>query len=249
MKSILTVTEHRPWPLPASPWVMGMAWHNLLFLHWPVPASWLQPYIPAGLELQTYDGTAWIAVVPFRMTAVRPRFVPSLPWFSAFPELNVRTYVTVGGKPGVWFFSLDAGNPFAVRGARMGFHLPYFDARMLLNQQGETIQYSSSRTHKGAKEGVFIGRYRPTSPVYLSQPGSFEHWLTERYCLYSVDQNGRIWRGEIHHIPWPLQTAEVDIHLNTMTHQLGFDLPDTPPLAHYAHSLPVVAWLIHRVSE
>jgi hypothetical protein len=232
---------------------MGMKWHNLLFLHWPIPADWLQPHIPAGLELQTYDGMAWIGVVPFRMTAVRPRLVPSLPWFSTFPELNVRTYVTAEHKPGVWFFSLDAANPFAVRVARTAFHLPYFDARMSLRQEGEAIHYSSTRTDRRvfppqlSNEAVFIGRYRPTGPFYQSQTGSFESWLTERYCLYSADKNGRIWRSDIHHIPWSLQTAEVDIDVNTMTHPLGFDLPDTPPLAHYAHYLDVVAWLIHRV--
>lgn len=247
MKDILHQTTHRPWPLPRSPWAMAMQWHDLLFLHWPVPADRLRPHIPAGLELQTFDGTAWIGVVPFRMAGTRPRFVPSLPWFSAFPELNVRTYVTAENKPGVWFFSLDAANPFAVQVARAAFHLPYFNAHMGLKRVDEVVHYTSTRTHKGAAEATFIGRYWPTGPVYHSQPGSFDHWLTERYCLYSADKNGRIWRGEIHHIPWPLHPAAADIDLNTMTHQLGFDLPHEPTTAHFVHRLDVPAWLIHPV--
>src|SRR4051794_18976444 len=120
--------HQRPWPVPQSPWVMAMQWLDLLFMHWPVPAKALRSYIPRNLEIDTYDGTAWIGVVPFRMAGVRPRMTPALPWLSAFPELNVRTYVTIGGKPGVWFFSLDAGNPVAVEGARSLFHLNYYNA-------------------------------------------------------------------------------------------------------------------------
>src|SRR5919202_1981641 len=108
---------HRPWPLPPRPWVLAMQWHDLLFMHGPVPPALLRPLIPPALELETFDGTAWLGITPFRMAGTRPRFVPPLPWVSAFPELNVRTYVTAEGKPGVWFFSLDAGNPLAARGA------------------------------------------------------------------------------------------------------------------------------------
>ena len=121
---------HRPWPLPSRPWVLAMQWHDLLFMHWPVSPAVLRPAIPPMLELETFDGAAWLGVTPFRMKGTRPPLVPPLPWFSAFPELNVRTYVTAEGKPGVWFFSLDAGNPLAVRGARALFHLPYYGAVM-----------------------------------------------------------------------------------------------------------------------
>src|SRR5262245_10075958 len=127
---MITDTEHRPWPLPGRPWVMAMRWHDLLFAHWPVDPAVLRPLIPASLQIDTYDGQAWIGVVPFRMTGVRPRFVPPLPGLSAFAEINVRTYVTIEQKPGVWFFSLDAANRLAVWAARLSYHLPYCFARI-----------------------------------------------------------------------------------------------------------------------
>ena len=111
--------------MPSRPWVLAMQWHDLLFMHWPMAPAALRPLVPPPLELDTRDGTAWIGVVPFRMQGVHPHLMPNLPWISAFAELNVRTYVTIGGKPGVWFFSLDAANPLAVRAARLGFRLPY----------------------------------------------------------------------------------------------------------------------------
>src|SRR5215216_5561646 len=173
-------TKHRPWPLPNRPWVMAMQWHDLLFMHWPVHASVLRPYIPPALELETFDGTAWLGITPFRMEGARPRLFPPLPWFSAFPELNVRTYVTAEGKPGVWFFSLDASNPLAVRGARYLFHLPYYDASMRSESCDGLVRYSSTRTHHDAFPAVFIGRYRSTGAVYHSTVGTLDHWLTER---------------------------------------------------------------------
>src|SRR3954467_8766290 len=128
--TILNETAHRPWPMPASPWIMTQTWHDLLFAHWPVDARTLQAHLPAGLPLDRHDGQAWIGIVPFHITNLAPRGVPSVPFVSAFPELNVRTYVTLDGKPGGFFFSLDAGSAIAVAGARTLFHLPYFTARM-----------------------------------------------------------------------------------------------------------------------
>src|SRR5437867_5100192 len=127
-RKLLNQTSHRPWPLPSRPWVTTMRWHDLLFLHWPVRPEIIRPLIPNGLELDTFDGAAWIGVVPFRMTGVRLRWLPPLPGISAFPELNVRTYVRVRDRPGVYFFSLDAGSRTAVAMARAWFHLPYFHA-------------------------------------------------------------------------------------------------------------------------
>ena len=127
-----------------------MSWHDLLFMHWPVPQEALRPQIPPALQLDTFDGSAWLSVPPFRMSATRPRCLPSVPPLSNFPELNVRTYVTAEGKPGIWFFSLDAANPVAVRLARATFHLPYFDARMSCQVTGDEVRYGSVRTHRGA---------------------------------------------------------------------------------------------------
>jgi uncharacterized protein YqjF (DUF2071 family) len=225
-----------------------MRWHDLLFAHWPVKPDVLRSYIPASLAIDTFDGTAWIGVVPFRMSEVVPRLVPPIPWLSAFPELNVRTYVIAEGKPGVWFFSLDAGNPIAVELARDAFHLPYYNARMSCRRAQGIIEYSSVRTHRNAPPAAFQGQYRPTGPAYEARLGALESWLTDRYCLYSANRDGVTWRGDIDHAPWPLQPAEADIGHNTMTAQIGLTLPDTKPLLHFAEHLEVVAWLPRRLS-
>ena len=208
----------------------------------------MRPLIPAPLELETFDGAAWLGVVPFGMRGVRPRATPAVPWLSAFPELNVRTYVTLADKPGVWFFSLDAGNPVAVRTARQAFHLPYYDARMMIGHEGKgLIHYTSRRTHRSAPPTLFAARYRPTGPVALAGQGSLAAWLTERYCLYAADRRSGIWRGEIHHARWPLQPAEVEIECNTMAAPLGVTLHSSRPLLHFAQRLDVVAWTLEAV--
>ncbi len=135
------------------------------------------------------------------MSGVRLRGAPAVPWLSAFPELNVRTYVKYGGKPGVWFFSLDAGNALAVAIARVWFHLPYFRARMSCDGRDGYIYYRSGRTHRRAPSAVLKCRYRPSNEVFYPQPGTLEYFLTERYCLYASGGNGRLICVEIHHPP------------------------------------------------
>lgn len=223
-----------------------MRWHDLLFMHWPVAPSALRPFLPPALELETFAGAAWLGVVPFRMTGVRLRFTPALPGLAAFPELNVRTYVTAGGKPGVWFFSLDAAKPLAVEAARLGYHLPYQHARMHCDTLGTTIEYCSERCHSGAPPARFHARYWPTGPVYAAAPASLESWLTERYCLYAANRHGRVWRGDIDHQPWPLQPAAATIKANSMVAPLGLSL-DGPPLLHFARRLDVVAWSLESL--
>lgn len=244
---MMTQTAHRPWPLPEGPWIMAQTWNDLLFAHWPVSADLLAPFIPAGLAIDRFEGEAWLGVVPFWMSGVRPRYVPSLPYFSRFAELNVRTYVVAGGKPGVLFLSLDAANPVAVAAARRWFHLPYFNAAMSVQEERGTIRYSSRRIHRGAPEAVFTGSYRPTSPVFTARPGTLEHWLTERYCLYTADRHGNLLRGEIHHQPWPLQWAEAEIEQNSMAACHGLTLPDTKPLLHFSKTLQTRIWGLRRV--
>jgi uncharacterized protein YqjF (DUF2071 family) len=241
--------DHRPWPPPAEPWDMTQTWYHLLFAHWPISAAAMRALVPAGLELDTYDGQAWLGVVPFGMTRVYPRRTFPVPWLSRFLELNVRTYVTYGGKPGVLFFSLDAANSAAVAIARRFFRLPYFHAHMRLAQRGGWIHYTSYRIHAGAPPAEFDGRYRPAGPVYASQPGTLEAWLTERYCLYTVGPKGEVYRGEIHHARWPLQPAEAEITANTVALPLGLRLPETPPILHFARSLKTWEWLIKRVDR
>jgi len=166
MLHILDQTAHRPWSLPTGPWIMAQSWHDLLFAHWPIDAALLRPHIPAALQIDSFEGQAWIAVVPFRMSGVRLRWTPAFPWLSAFPEMNVRTYVSAGGKPGVWFFSLDARNPLAVAIARAWFHLPYFRAQMNCEERDGWIHYRSERRHPGAAAGIFEGKYRPAGEIF-----------------------------------------------------------------------------------
>ena len=226
-----------------------MSWHDLLFMHWPVPEEWLRPLIPPALHLDTFDGSAWLGVVPFRMSGVRPRGLPGVPPLSNFPELNLRTYVSAEGKPGVWFFSLDAHNPVAVRLARATFSLPYYDAKMFCHSAGEEVSYASVRTHKNAPAARFVGRYRPTGENFESRPETLENFLTERYCLYSADGRGNVRRGDIHHHMWSLQGAEAETAALKMTGQIGVELPDTKPVLHYARRLDVIAWRPRRVDR
>lgn len=243
---ILKQTEHRPWPLPSRPWVLKMHWHDLAFMHWPIEASVLRPLIPAPLEIDCFDGTAWLGVVPFRMSGVRPRFTPAVPKLSAFPEINVRTYVKTQGKAGVWFFSLDVTNKLAVFIARKLFHLAYFQARMDMTQEEDWIRYTSSRMANDYP-GAIDCRYRPTGKVYRATEDSLDEWLTERYFLYSADKRGRVFRGDIHHTPWPLQPAEVDMRSSSMEQHFGLDSHCPAPLVHFARHLEVVAWGICNI--
>jgi uncharacterized protein YqjF (DUF2071 family) len=245
--SMIGQTSHRPWPPPTRPWLMVMCWHDLLFAHWPVAAGPLRALLPEGLQLDLFEGQAWLGVVPFGMRGVRPRGLPAVPHLSAFPEINLRTYVTRDGKPGVWFFSLDAARWLAVRLARR-IHLPYFDAQMKLASSNDGwIEYRSRRVHRYAAHAEFHGRYRPTGPAYQSRDGQLDHWLTHRYALYTADQRGRLARLEVHHPPWSLQPAEVELSINRMSEQIGIELPPVPELVHFSASLDVVAWWPERV--
>lgn len=249
MSALSIPVDHRPWPLPSRPWVMSMVWRDLAFLHWPVKADVLRPLVPPGLAVDTLDGSAWLGAVPFAMEAVCPRFTPRIPPVSDFLELNLRTYVTCEGKPGVFFFSLDAASWLGVRLARRFFYLPYFDARMRCQQTSAGIDYDSERTHKGAPHASFQASYHPIGEPSQSAPGSAEHWLTERYCLYAASPDGRLFRGDIHHAPWPLQRTEYDIRTNGLGEQIGIPLTGPPVFAHFAESLYVQAWLIAPVGR
>lgn len=220
---------------------MKQIWHDLLFAHWPLPSEKLRPLVPAQLTLDTFDGRCWVGVVPFRMSGIRARGLPAIPGLSRFPELNVRTYVTYDGKPGVYFFSLDAANRPAVWAARKFYHLPYFYATMTSKEIGDSIHYYSRRFGADAQ---FRGHYRPTTDVRVREKGSIEHWFTERYCLYTTDE-GQTFRGEIHHQPWPLQDAEAEFEIKTVAAAAGISLSGSPVL-HFARRLEVLIWPLHR---
>jgi uncharacterized protein YqjF (DUF2071 family) len=219
---------------------MTQTWHDLLFAHWAIDPGVLARKLPVELPLDLFDGSAWIGVIPFHMTNVVPRGVPSLPMLSAFAELNVRTYVTVGGKPGVYFFSLDAASTLAVIGARTVFHLPYFRAEMAVSVGAKRVTYRTVR--RSATNAQFAGTYEPAGAIASPLPGTLEYFLTERYCLYTTTRAGEPRRLEIHHKPWPLQPAEAQIAVNTMTVAAGIALPAEPPLLHFAKRMDVLTW-------
>jgi uncharacterized protein len=239
---VLRETEHRPWPLPRGAWLMAQTWEDLLFAHWAVPPERLRPLLPASVPLDVREGSAWVAVTPFRVSAIRLRGVPHLPGVTSFPELNVRTYTTIDGKPGIWFMSLDAARALAVFGARRTYRLPYFKASMECRESEGWIEYRSRRVSRDGEPAELAGRYRPTGPQKPPAPGSLEHWLTERYCLYTLDEHGDVLRADIQHPPWPLQSAQATFERVTMAAPYGLELSEPPALLHFAARQDVLIW-------
>jgi uncharacterized protein YqjF (DUF2071 family) len=227
---------------------MAQTWHNLLFAHWPVAPEVLRPHLPPGLTLDTFDGQAWIGLILFRLSGIRLRGCPPVPLMSSFPEINVRTYIRDEGRPAILFLSLDADNLLGIELAKRWYHLPYLQAKMQFSSDGDAVQFTSHRTSPQAPFAAFSGSYGPTGPAMPSAPGSLEHWLTERYRLYTVDRRGGLHRGDIYHDPWPLQPATATITANTMAQAHGITLPDTAPLCHYTRHMPARFWLPQRVS-
>ena len=243
-QGLLAHTQHRPWPVPEAPWRVRMSWRTLLFAHFAVDAPTLAARLPPGLELDCFDGVAYVGIVPFVMDNVGYRELPTpRPW-ARFCELNVRTYVACDGKPGVWFFSLDAERRLAVEGARATFNLPYFNAATDCTVDGESVHYGSERTDRRIGPGRFDASWYPTSPPRAATPGTLEHFLTERYCLYSADRRGRLYRAEVQHAPWALRDAHLELRDNTVcdAHRLLLREPASGPLLHCVENLDVIGW-------
>ena len=252
-KDILETTGHRPWPLPSGQWVMTQRWNDLLFAHWPMPSGEIGARLPDGLEPDTFQGRAWVGVVPFSMDMIQMRGLPVIPGARRTPELNLRTYVRDRntGTPGVYFFSLDAANPLAVLVARTFFHLPYFWAQMRVEPHGDREIEFHSRRLVSRKPVKFSARYRglgPSRQMLQSRVGTIESFLTERYCLFTKDGAGRLLRADIHHVPWTLEEAEADIEQNDLASHIGLELPRTKPLLHYSRQLAVYIWAAERVT-
>ena len=240
----LDETAHRPWPLPGGSWIMGQSWEDLLFAHWRVDAEAVRKHVPRELRVEEHDGSAWLGITPFVISGFRLRGTLPLPVVSRFPELNVRTYVTAEDKPGIWFFSLDTSSRGAVEAARRLYKLPYFHARMTVEARGERIAYASAR-RGSARPFVFEAAYGPAKlDASEPPPGTLEHFLTERYCLYAHDASG-LHRAEIHHPPWRLRRAEAELALNTMPPD-GIEAAGEP-LLHLAERQDVVIWPLERV--
>jgi uncharacterized protein YqjF (DUF2071 family) len=227
---------------------MHQTWGKLLFMHWRIDAKLLRPLIPAQLEIDTFDGSAWIGVVPFTMWGIRASFLPAIPGASAFHELNVRTYVHYRGVPSVWFLSLDAANRLAVWGARKFYHLPYFNARMSLAQTGNTISYSSLRNDQRGAPAELQATWTIGETLPTASPGSRDFFLTERYGL-DCEHRGKLYRARIYHRPWPLQKAELISLNSSMVESHDLPTPEGEPLLHYCEELSVEIWWLKEIQN
>jgi uncharacterized protein YqjF (DUF2071 family) len=222
---------------------LGQTWEDLLFAHWRAPVSSLRAVVPPALDVDVFEGDAWLGVTPFLLTGLRVRGAPPVPFLSSFSELNVRTYVKTGGKPGIFFLSLDTSSALAVAGARRAYKLPYYRARMSMDRAGRRTRFESARTNGGLPR-TFRAEYRPRAAAFEPRPGTLEYFLTERYCLYTVE--GRhLYRAEIHHRPWSISPADVLIDENTMV-PATITLADDAPLAHVAEPQDTLIWPLRQ---
>jgi uncharacterized protein YqjF (DUF2071 family) len=243
-KELLEI-HHRPFPFPDGKWFMIQDWLHLLFLHWPVSTEAFEKHIPAELSIDTYESSGWITVIPFKVDNLHFRALPPFPFISSYLELNVRTYVTYNGIPGIYFFSLDASDLLDVIGARTFFSLPYRKADMSFSTD-ETDQAFIFKSHYSKLNETFKGTYNPISEFYTVTEGTLSHWLSERYCLYT-ERNGKLFRGDIHHTKWTLQEAVAEIHTNTLASFLPGTL-ERDPIVHYSPFKRVFFWPLKRVN-
>jgi len=222
---------------------LSMKWRNVLFAHWPVPVEWVAESLPEGLSVDTYDGAAWLGVVPFEMTDIRPR---GSPVGVSFNELNLRTYVTCDGRPGVYFYNLDADDRIGVSVARSLFRLPYYRARMTVHRDGSRTRFQSVRTHADAPPASFRATYEPTGLPEPPRSDSLAEFLTERYRFYVADDRDRLYYADIAHPRWDLQPATVEFERNDLFAASGFDDPDSERVVHFSPGVDVTAGRLHR---
>ena len=245
-------TSLRPRPLPIGRWETTLRWNDLLFAHWPIPAAQVAAQLPEGIDVDTFQGSAWLGVVPFWLERIKMRGVPAIPGVRRFPDLNVRTYVRdrYTGSPGIYCFSIDASNLFAVLFARVYFDLPYYWAEMRMEQRTEREFAFYSRRRFSGRPVVFKASYRglgPSPRTAEPRAGSFEYFMTERSALFGVNRQGQAMRSNLHYIPWPLEEAEAEIERNDLGVATGFSLPNAAPVLHYSRRLAVYVWPRERV--
>lgn len=242
-EEILNTTGHRGTSLPDGPWVMSQRWRDMLFLHCPVRAGKISQYLPEGLELDTFEGEAWVTVLPFRVTDMHVRSLPSFPYLHAYLELNVRTYVRYGGTPGIFFFSLDADKLLNVLGARLT-SFPYYYASMRMDKKQEDFHFVSRRLRKTAF--YFEGTYRAASGVYGPLEGTLDHWLLERYYAWSSIKNSLIEIG-IHHTPWEVQDVKAHVQTVSIPPFAAGDLSLSRMKCHFAPEKRALFWPPARI--
>lgn len=238
---------HRPWQLPSKHWIMRQTWSNLFFTHWPIAPEMIRPYIPQSLQIDTFNRYAWVGVVLFVMKGVYPRGLNCISLIRPFPEINVRTYVQFDGKPGIYFLSIDVGDWASCTIAKRWFRLPYFSSDVFFDRKDQNFYFQSNRKGIANTTIKFNGKYIPLPGVFYPQKGTLDHWLTERYCLYSKDQKGNLYCGEIHHRPWPLQNAESEIPTNSLLSPFNFDLTGVKPISHYSKGVDSFIWNIKKI--
>ncbi|KAA9031579.1 YqjF family protein [Niallia endozanthoxylica] len=237
----------RPWPLPSKNWIMRQRWRNLLFSHWPIPPEILRRHIPSALEIDTYQGYAYLGVIVFVIEGIHPRGLSSISLTPVFPEVNLRTYVHYQGKPGVFFLSLDVEDWASYTIARRWYRLPYKKASILFQKDGETCICQSVRKGTIDPSISFGVKYEPTSELYFPKEGTLDYWLTERYCLFSTNNGSNIYSGEIHHQPWPLQKAEAEISKNTLFTPFKMEGVEGKPIYHFSKGLDTLFWNIKKM--
>lgn len=246
LMKILDDISHRPFPLYSKNWIMRQAWRNLVFLHWPIPKGILRKFIPTPLQIDTFNGYAWLGIVAFVMDGIYPRNIPFCSLIHKFPEVNLRTYVQYRGKPGVFFLSLDVDNWASNIIAKRWFKLPYYPAQVTYEQNDRVIHCESIRKSNNTQIR-FKGRLRPSHKIFHARSETLDFWLTERYCLYSIDTNKNVYCGEIHHRSWPLQKVDIEVEVNTLTSHLNIDLSNKKPITHFSTGVDSLIWNIRKV--
>jgi len=245
--NLLNDIIHRPFPIPSQKWIMRQSWRNVLFLHWPVPVEKLRPLIPSSLQIDTFNGSAWLGIILFVLEGIFPLGISSVSLTPKFPETNVRTYVKYKDKPGIYFISIDVENWASLNIAKRWYRLPYNSAQIFFRKDGQTCYFQSIRKGNENPSISLKGKYGPISDVYYAKKGTLDHWLTERYCLYSSNNGVNIFCGEIHHQPWPLQKAEIDLVRNTLFNPFNFELSKVKPIAHFSTGVDSLMWNIKRL--
>lgn len=241
VEAILRRAEHRDEPPPARPWSIFQHWEDSLFLHWRLPAERLRGRVPAGLTLDEVEGQAWVSIVASRTRGSRLRLLPPVPGGGTYVGVNLRTYVRHGERPGVLFLSLDAGSRAAVLAARLRYGLPFHRARTMVEHRADRVHYRSVRAGDGPEPATFVAWCRPEGPTFEPAPGSFDHWTTERYRLFLASR-GRIRCAEIHHPPWPLRRARVDVLVQTIGAAAGLPLEGPPERSACCAGVDTLLW-------
>ncbi|MBS4202106.1 DUF2071 domain-containing protein [Bacillus sp. FJAT-49732] len=244
---VLQETNHRPYPIPSKKWIMRQKWSNVFFMHWPIQPELLQPYIPSSIEVDTYDGFAWLGVIIFNIDGIYLRGFPPVSFRPAFPEINLRTYVKCDNKPGIYFLSLDVDDWTSYTLAKRWLNVPYHPAKISIQKNVDTFHYESLRMGSSNTPIVCKGSFTPQSNIFHPNSDTIDHWLSERYCFFSNDQRSNMYCLDIHHHPWPLQKADAVIKKNDLFKPFSFHLEDEKPILHFSQGVEALIWNIKKL--